>query len=291
MRLLQAECIINDQAQLGEGPVWDDRLKELFWVDIEGSKLHRFRPADGGRRTYELGQKIGAAVPSEGGGWIVALQDGLYRLDLESGSTGLVAASPEAALNNRFNDGKCDAAGRLWIGTISGKWQADGTLYVLDRGQLTARVPGVVCSNGLAWSIDNKTLYYIDSGEKTVNAFDYDAASGEISNRRIVIDASTQDEGGPDGMCIDEEGMLWIGHWGGWQVARWNPLTGEKIAKIEIPVANVTSCAFGGDNMDELYITTARAGNDEQALEGQPLAGGVFRAKPGVRGFAVDRAQ
>lgn len=291
MLTLHAECIIDGHNQLGEGPVWDEKLGELIWVDIEGCKLHRYRPIDGKQIEYQLEKKIGAAVPAEDGTWILALEDGFYRFDLESQQTTLIAYTQDANPSNRLNDGKCDPSGRFWAGTMSAKWQRDGNLYSLETDHtLTPRLSNVVCSNGLAWNADSTIMYYIDSVEKIVHAFDYDFVTGVISNRRSAI--TYQDgEGGPDGMSIDSEGMLWIGHWGGWQVSRWNPHTGEKLTIIKVPVNNVTSCAFGGEKLNELYITTARIGNDDNDRSEQPLAGGLFRVKLDVQGLPARRAK
>lgn len=292
MQALSAELVLACSNALGEGPVWDDRLQELFWVDIEGRKLQRYNPASGSKQDYEFDRKIGAAVPATDGSWILAMQDGFYRFDLQ-GQPELIVSTPEEDIMNRMNDGKCDRAGRFWAGTISSKNAPDASLFVLEAGgKLEKRFSNVICSNGMAWNGDNTLYYYIDTGQAAVFVFDYDAETGSISNHRTAISFRERGEQGmPDGMCIDEEGMLWISHWGGWQVSRWNPLTGEKLAKIEVPVKNVTSCTFGGNELDELYITTARIGNNEEDLAGQPLAGGVFRAKPGVRGLPVDRAR
>lgn len=290
MKIISSECLLEEQMELGEGPVWDGRLQELLWVDIEGRQLHRYRPSDGRKLQYRMEQKIGAVVPAEDGTWIVALADGFYRYDLEQGSTVLIAHTEEETATNRLNDGKCDPAGRFWAGTMSSWKNRNGHLYVLEDGKVSKRLTEIGCSNGLAWTADGKVMYYIDTFDNCIYAFDYDAAAGEISSRRIVITFPAE-EGSPDGMCIDSEGMLWIGHWGGWQVGRWNPVTGEKLASIPLPVQNVTSCAFGGDSLDELYITTARVGNDDNQLSKQPLAGALFRAKVDVRGLPVQRAK
>lgn len=292
MITLQAECVIEGKNLLGEGPVWDEKLSELFWVDIEGRKLHRYRPSDGKTAEYSFEQKIGCALPAEDGSWVLALEDGFYRFDLESGSSSLIVHTQDSNPKNRLNDGKCDPTGRVWAGTMSVKWQRDGNLYTLEANdKLTLRLPGVVCSNGLAWNAEATTMYYIDSFERIVHAFDYDAATGNISNQRAVITFSDEEKGGPDGMSIDSEGMLWIGHWGGWQIGRFNPHTGEKLATVKLPVNNVTSCAFGGEHLDELYITTTIAGNDGNDMNDQPLAGGLFRVKLDVKGLPVHRAK
>lgn len=291
MITLRAECVIEGNDQLGEGPVWDDKLGELFRVDIDGCKLHRYRPGDGNRIEYKLDKKAGAAVPAEDGSWILAMQDGFYRFLPETGQSEFIVHTQETNPDNRLNDGKCDPAGRFWAGSISAKGQNDAKLYVLEPGgKLAPRLSGVVCSNGLAWNAAGTVMYYIDTGEKFVNAFDYDRTTGAITNRRTVI-AFQEGDGWPDGMSIDAEGMLWIGHWHGWQVSRWNPLNGEKLVTVKIPVKNVTSCAFGGEHLDELYITTARAGNRDSELNDQPLAGGLFRVMPGVKGLPVQRAK
>jgi Gluconolactonase len=286
----KAECLLDERNELGEGPVWDERLQELLWVDIEGCQLHRYRPSDGRKLQVQTEKKISAAVPAEDGTWLVALADGFYRLNLETGSIALIARTEEETATNRLNDGKCDPAGRFWAGTISSWQNRNGHLYTLEDGHLTKQLSEIGCSNGLAWTADGTVMYYIDTFENYVYAFDYDIATGEISNKRTVI-TFPEGEGSPDGMSIDSEGMLWVGHWGGWQIGRWNPLTGEKLAAIPIPVRNVTSCAFGGENLDELYITTARQGNDEEQLSKQPLAGALFRVKLDVKGLPVQRAK
>jgi len=136
-------------------------------------------------------------------------------------------------------------------------------------------IANVSISNGLAWSVDHRTLYYIDSPTRQIVAFDFDDGRGAISNRRVVIQLG-EEEGFPDGMTIDKEGMLWVGHWGGWQVARWNPQTGKKLLQIKLPVAKVTSCTFGGDLLQDLYITTAKVDLTANELREQPLAGSLF---------------
>lgn len=291
MLTYRAECVVAAGNRLGEGPVWDERLGELFWVDIEERKLQRYRPRDGRCAAYGFGQKIGCAVPAEGGTWILGLADGFYRFDPVTEQTELIVRTDEPDAGNRMNDGKCDPAGRLWAGTVSAKWQRDASLYMLEAGgKLTKKLTEVVCSNGLAWTADGKTMYYIDTSERFVWAFDFDPDTGAIANRRIAIEFPDDEPGDPDGMCIDAEGKLWIGQWGGWQAGRWDPETGRKLASVPIPVENVTSCAFGGERLDELYITTAGGGN-EQIAEKQPLAGGLFRVKVDVPGLPVHRAR
>ncbi|EXX84672.1 SMP-30/gluconolaconase/LRE domain protein [Paenibacillus darwinianus] len=291
--MFEAACVIDAKAALAEGPVWDERLNELIWIDIEGYHLHRYRPSDGRRRQYELPLKAGAAVPAEDGSWILALEDGFYRFDWETSlNPALIARKTDdsdAPQPMRMNDGKCDPQGRFWAGTMNADNNRLAALFTLDpQGRVTKRLSGVVCSNGLAWTADGNAMYYIDTPTRVVSAFDFNGLTGELTNRRTVV-SIPEGEGSPDGMAIDAEGMLWVAHWGGWQVSRWNPTTGEKLAAVRVPAANVTSCAFGGEGLDELYITTARTGLRAEEADKQPLAGGIFTVNPGVNGLPVAR--
>jgi len=294
MRTYRAEPAFEAKNELGEGPVWDAGNRQLVWVDIEGRALWRWQPGEDRAERTAFAKKIGAAVPARDGGWILAMEDGFRRLDRldEGGQATLLAALDEPDPNNRLNDGKCDRRGRFWAGTMSARNEKNGSLYVLEKGgRLTKKLTGIICSNGLAWNADDTVLYYIDSGERKVFAFDYRAEDGAIANRRVLIDfAAAGEEGLPDGMTIDAEGMLWIAHWGGWQVSRWDPGTGRKLATVSVPVKNVTSCTFGGERLDVLYITTARIGNDERELAGQPLAGALFAVKTDAAGWPANPA-
>jgi len=285
----KAECILDAKATLGEGPVWDHREGRLWWVDIVGESIHRFDPVSGADDVFDFGQQVGAVVPCEAGGLVVAAHHGFYYFD--PAENALTAWSdPESAIEtNRFNDGKCDPAGRFWAGTMSTEGGgATGSLYRLDTDRsVTRMVEDITVSNGLAWTADRRTMYYIDTRTRCVFAFDYDFESGAIENRRVAIELP-EDHGSPDGMCIDSEGMPWVAEWGGWRITRWNPDTAENLGQIDLPCARVTSCAFGGPNFDQLYITSARTGLDEEALKDQPLAGGLFLATPGVTGLKAD---
>ncbi|NOU94150.1 SMP-30/gluconolactonase/LRE family protein [Paenibacillus sp. LMG 31456] len=276
-------CDVN--SILGEGPTWDHHSKKLIWVDIIGKRIHTFEPASGEVRTITIEQKIGSAVPRVEGGLVIALENGFHTLDLETEQL-TKRIDPEKDMpGNRFNDGKCDEAGRFWAGTMDMKEKSpSGSLYCLETdGTVRRMVEGVTVSNGLGWSPDNQTLYYIDSPTKKVMAYDYSLERGEITNPRVAV-TIPEGEGFPDGMTVDSQGMLWIAHWDGWQVSCWNPETAEKIASIPVPAAQTSSCTFGGENLDELYITTARVGLSEEQLKDQPHAGGVFCIKPGING-------
>ncbi|MGA2481403.1 MAG: SMP-30/gluconolactonase/LRE family protein, partial [Spirochaetia bacterium] len=189
---------------------------------------------------------------------------------------------------NRSNDGKCDPAGRFWVGSMAPDDHEGGaSLYRLEKDYSLCRVlSGVTISNGLVWSHDRTKMYYIDTPTRHVFAFDYRLETGEISNRRVCIEIP-QGRGFPDGMTIDEEGMLWIALFGGWGVSRWNPLNATMLEYVEMPVKNITSCSFGGERLDELYVTSARILNTESELAQQPHAGNLFHLEPGVRGVPL----
>lgn len=284
---MEAELLFEGKALLGEGPIWNHETQQLYWVDIEKRHLHIYNPATEEDTYFETGERVGTVVPIESGGALVALENGIHAMDLQGGELTLIANPLEEGI--RFNDGKCDPLGRFWVGSmhLSAEKEA-AALYMMDENQeVQQMLDNITISNGIIWSLDSKTMYYIDTPTRQVKAYDYDVASGNISSPRVVINIP-QERGAPDGMTIDEEGMLWIGHWGGGIVGRYDPESGKMIQKIEVPALNVTACAFGGEKLDKLYITTASIGmNDEQKQE-YPLAGGLFIAEPGVRGVPAD---
>ena len=280
------ELIVDAHAQVGEGAIWDADKQILYWVDILSNKLYVYDPASGQNKTYDVGQHVGTIVPRASGGVMLALYEGFAAYDLETGELTMIV-DPEADLaDNRFNDGKCDPAGRFWAGTMAYSNQStQGSLYRLDPNMSVHKmVSDIGISNGLAWSLDHKTMYYIDTTAGTVRAFDYDNATGDISRERVIIQVP-KGIGGPDGMTMDDEGMLWVAHFGGWRVNRWHPESGEILHTIELPTSNITSCAFGGPGLDTLYITSACVGMSEATLAEQPHAGGLFAVKPGYRGI------
>jgi sugar lactone lactonase YvrE len=274
------EVVINHLCLLGEGPVWDASCKTICWVDILRGEIHEYSPVTLLHHTLRVKQMIGAIAVCENGHFIAALKNGFGFVDRKSGTVKMIA-NPEPHLpGNRFNDGKCDPGGRFWAGTMSHTDEPEkGSLYLLGKDlSVTKKLEKISISNGMAWSLDHRTFYYIDTPTLAVAAFDFDKASGDISNKRMMIQM-THHEGSPDGMTIDNQGMLWIAHWDGWQITRWNPDTGKKIQTVHLPVARVTSCTFGGDGLQDLYITSARTGLSEDQLEQQPLAGSLFVIK------------
>jgi len=256
-------------------------------VNIMGNEVHEFRPATGQDRTFDVGQPVGTVVPRRSGGVMVALRDGFAALDTEAGKLTMIA-DPEAHLpGNRFNDGKCDPAGRFWAGTmrIAEDQKGAGSLYRLDPDLSVHKMwSNITVANGIAWSHDAKTMYYIDTPTLTVVAFEYNVETGAIANPRPVVH-TPDGPGFPDGMTIDAEGMLWVAYWDGWRVVRWDPATGKALAVIELPVARVTAPWFGGPHLDELYITSARIGLSAEAAAKQPHAGSIFVVWPGVTGL------
>jgi sugar lactone lactonase YvrE len=279
------ELVIDSKSDLGEGAFWNYKTGELIWVDITGQILNFYNPVLRNNKEMFTGQMIGTVVPAESGQMIVALQNGIYMLDPETGSKKLMVDPEENIPDNRFNDGKCDPAGRFWAGTMSltGKKRA-GALYRLDPDSSVHKMEeNVTTSNGIVWSSDKMKMYYIDTPTRKVMAYDYDNESGDIRNPQVAVEIPA-DMGAPDGMAIDEDGNLWIALWGGSAVGCWNPQSGDLIRTIEVPAKNVTSCAFGGDDLGTLYITTARQNTSDEDLKKFPHSGGVFKVRPGIKG-------
>ena len=283
---MKAEVFLKNVAMLGEGPLWDDRRGVLFFVDIEGKKLHCVT-MDGADSSWDMPSRIGTVGLTQSGRLVVALEDGLYLFDPDSAALELFAALEADRPEVRGNDGKPDPAGFMWQGTMPMTPDKVGGLYrVRPDGTAECVIDGLKCANGMGWSPDHKTMYFIDTPSRAVWAFDYDETTGGISNRRVVVDyaQAAPEEGGPDGMTVDAEGKLWVAQWGGCQVARYDEITGEKLMKVEVP-APCTSCpTFGGEHLDKLFITTAAFGKEKF-----PLAGSVFVADVGVRGMTANR--
>jgi sugar lactone lactonase YvrE len=279
------ELVIDSKSELGEGAIWNYKTQELIWVNITDHVLNIYNPNLDFNKEMLTGQMIGTVVPTESGKLIVALQYGFYHLDPETGAKQFIANPEEAITGNRFNDGKCDPAGRFWAGTMSmeGKKNA-GALYRLNPDSTVLKmIDSVGTSNGIVWSLDYRKMYYIDTPTRKVSAWDYSNVTGDIENPHTAIEVP-KEMGFPDGMTIDADGNLWIALWGGSAVGCWNPETGELIRTIDVPAKNVTSCAFGDNDLGTLYITTARQGTSEEELEKYPHAGGLFKVRPGVKG-------
>jgi len=271
------EPISNHVSIWGEGPIWhNDRL---LYVDIEAHKIIAFKPTTGEEKIWGVGQRVGTVVPRASGGLVWAGDNGFFFLDEATGLSTAIA-DPEPNLpDNRFNDGKCDPAGRLWAGTICLKKRADAALYCLHTDlRVEKKFSPVTNSNGIIWSRDTRTLYYIDTPSKKVRAFDFDNATGVISNERVVWDTSA-DASVPDGMTIDSEDRLWVAFCHGAKVVCFNPATSKIEMQIDFPCVETTACAFGGADLGDLYITTGlKPGLEEK------LAGRLFVCRPGATG-------
>ena len=279
---MKAELALKWNAVVGEGPVWDYRIQQLYWVDILGGHLHRYDPTNEINKTYEIGQYVGAAVPCYDRGLILAMHHGWAFFD-ETNSQLSPISDPEADKPaNRFNDGKVDSRGRLWSGSMQINPQdPEGNLYMLDTNlEVSIKIKDVFISNGLAWSHDDQWFYFIDSLKHKVSAYAFKPETGEINYERDIyrIDPNL---GLPDGMTIDAEGNLWIAIYDGGCILCVNPANGRVLEKIEVPAKKTSSCTFGGENLDTLFITTISENTDS---EKDPLAGSIFAVRPGVKG-------
>lgn len=287
-QLLVAEVLVEADAELGEGPVWDDRRGQVVWVDFVGRHIHLSDPATGETRSLATPLEVGAVALRERGGFVAALADGFYILDDDGASTRLAAVEDNVP-GNRMNDGKCDPAGRFWAGTMAyDAWPGAGSLYRLDPDGAVERVlEGVTISNGIGWSPDAQTMYYVDTPTQRLDAFDFDLARGRLGRRRKLVDIPPE-AGAPDGLTVDAEGGIWVCLWGGGTVHRYLA-DGQLDRVVRVPAAQVTSCTFGGPQLDELFITTAWQGLSEDQRRQQPNAGSLFRVRPRIRGVSSDR--
>ena len=260
---------------LGEGPVWDAGDQALYWVDVPEGRVHRMA-ADGSLSSWDTGQPVGAVVPRASGGLVVAVRDGFMALGPASGKLTTLAEVEQDRPENRMNYGACDRAGRFYAGTMADDERPEaGALYRLDPDlSVTRLLAGVGISNGIGWSPDDRLMYYIDSHAHRVDVFDYDPATGAIDGRRPFAAVG---QGGvvPDGLTVDADGGVWVAVWGGYAVLRHDP-GGQVLEALDLPAARVSSCVFGGPDLDRLYITTA-AGPGESA-------GALFVCEPGVTG-------
>lgn len=270
-----AGLFVQARHGLAEGPFWFEH--RWWWVDIEGGVLHSRDHAGGDPWSYSFGRRITTVGPAPDGCWLVAFAREIVWWDRHSGSQQILARLEGEPPENRFNDGKWDPAGRFVIGTLNEKGERGcAGLYSLEPGgRLTRLRDGVNLSNGMAWNADGKTFYHIDTRAYEIAAYDYDAGSGAISNRRIAVQVP-EEMGLPDGMDIDSEGNLWVAHWGGGAVRCWSPRSGECLGEVRVPCRRPTSCCFGGYDNRRLLITTAFSGGDEGETITHPLSGSIF---------------
>ena len=287
MDVWSAEPVLASAAVVGEGPVWDADDRCLYWVDIERGEVHRFDPL-AGRDTVviTLDRQVGAVGLRETGGLVLAVREGFATW--EPGEPGVTVLASPLGSNSlcRMNDGACDAAGRFWAGSMA--LQEDvlgaGSLYRLEPdGSVVEVLAGVSLSNGIAWSPDGRTMYHVDTSAGTLSAYSFDVLTGALGPARVLIGFEGRD-GYPDGVAVDGEGCIWVAFWLGSRVSRYSP-DGELLGTVEVPTPLVTSCAFAGPTLDDLYITTAARDLDPPATG----AGDLYVARPGVSGSQPHR--
>ena len=282
------QCVWPAGATLGEGTCWSPRSASLWWVDILERRLYRYRPADGARSEWRFDEEVSAvAERRDGPGLIITLRRGFARFDPDRDAAPVYLHRPASEpAGNRFNDGKCDAAGRFWGGTMDYACEAPtGALYRFDAdGTCVRHAVDFAVTNGPTWSGDQRTMFFNDTVRGRVHAFDADPDTGALSNQREWLRLARGD-GLPDGMTTDAAGRVWIAHWGGACVSCHDPASGAELGRIALPTAHITNCAFGGADLRTLFITSARSGLTPQQLADQPLAGGLFAielAEPGL---------
>lgn len=280
-----AEHFLSIQNKLGEGPLWHAGEGALYWVDIESNSFHRYFLGTDKLEKFQVDQPVGFLAFRSTGGLFLGLRDGLAIWDFETGEYDLHQQPEKGRKNARFNDGKVDPGGRLWAGTLGN--DSKSKLYRIDMdGSIHVMQKGVKISNGLDWSPDRGTMYYTDSLRRVIYEYDYDLVTGQIGNRRNFVKVPKGD-GVPDGLCVDSEGFVWSAHWDGWRITRYDP-EGEIERVIYLPVQRPTSCAFGGPKLNQLFITSAWTGLNENERKEQPLAGDLFKVSTVFKGQAVN---
>ncbi|HEY0753753.1 MAG TPA: SMP-30/gluconolactonase/LRE family protein [Ktedonobacteraceae bacterium] len=280
------EHLLAVQNSLGEGPIWSEEEQRLYWVDIDGQTFSRFDPAKGTREVFNVGLCIGVLALRTRGGLVMVTEKGFAFWHEQSGLQML--ADPEAENpHTRFNDGAVDSQGRFWAGTMCRLErqcpEPERSLYRLDRdGFLVVCQTEVFLANGIGWSPDDRTMYFTDTTRRTIYAYDFDSTTGAITNRRSFI-RTAADAGFPDGLAVDSEGFLWSACWGAGKLIRYDP-AGKRERELLLPVAYPTSCAFGGQELDALYITSARKALSEQEKKRQTPDGDLSRVHIGIKG-------
>jgi L-arabinonolactonase len=282
-------CVVDCRNKLGEVPLWDVKEQSLYWVDIEGRRLHRLTPATGAVEHWDMDERISSFALREQGGLIVAFASGIAFYDLDTGKRDWIAR-PEANLpGNRFNEGKVDRMGRFWAGTMDDSLANHSAgLYRVDTDLSVHKMLGDIgISNCFIWSRENDRFWFADTLDKQISVFDYDHATGAITNRRPFADTIGLGYG-PDGGTIDAEGFIWVAMWDGWKIVRFAP-DGSVDREIALPVSKPTSCMFGGPDLRTLYVTSAVWDLEGEALAAQPQAGGIFAIDAGVAGLPEPR--
>jgi sugar lactone lactonase YvrE len=284
MMELDAELVLAAHAAVAEGPVWDARRGLLWWVDIPLGQVHAYDPRTGADSEFSIGSAVGAVALRRDGSLLVAARDAFATLEPATGRVETLLSFPPEARPRRANDGKCDPSGRFLIGRVAvDEAQGEGGLYSVSADlAVTLLLDRLTMPNGLAWRSDGRELYFIDSPSHCVVAYPYDLSTGALGAGRKLV--RFEDDCVPDGMTIDAEDCLWVALWGGSRVVRVAP-DGGLIGTLHVPASQTTSCAFGGPDLGDLYITTGREGFALGDDAREPLAGGLFRVRPGVQGM------
>ncbi len=280
---MKPEHVVACQNIVGEGPQWSAREQAIYWVDIEGKKIQRYYINTKKFESFEMPIKICLMAFRSKGGMILGAEDGFYFWDPSTKKLDFISHPEKGKTEARFNDGKVDRKGRLWAGTMTNQG-ATSSLYRLNADlEVSQMESGITISNGVGWSPDNKTMYFVDSLRYVIYAYDFDFEKGTISNRRVFVQL-TESFGIPDGLTVDSEGCVWVAIYGGWKVMRYDP-AGKVVDEIPFPVSKPSSCLFGGKNYDELYVTTISEGLTSEDKMQQPMAGDLFMIKTDVKGL------
>ena len=300
IRQYQAELAFDARAKLAECPLWSVAEQMLYWVDISSHAINRFDPETKQNQVWAMPCEPGCIGIAANLGLVAALRDGWYRFYPENGELKKIADAPYDTSNMRFNDGRCDAAGRFWAGAMyEPRTAALAGMYCLDKGKArlgwgagveNGRKYGVKVSNGLGFGVDGKTVYQSDTPNHVIYRFPFDVETGLVGAREIFVkrpDDKTQAgyDGRPDGAAVDSEGCYWSAQYEGSCVLRFSP-TGVIVAKVNVPAKRTTMLAFGGADLRTMYITTARDGASADELVAQPFAGGIFACRVDVAGRA-----
>ncbi|MEQ1755673.1 MAG: SMP-30/gluconolactonase/LRE family protein [Micropepsaceae bacterium] len=273
---MKIECVADTRCILGEGPLWDEKSQCLYWVDIKAPAIWRLDPKTGETRSWVMPYRVGAIAFRSRGGLVAAMKPGFAFVDLEDNSVEVINRPEKNLPDNRFNDGACDAKGRFWAGTMDDLEKSPtGDLFRLDPdGNVQRFQAGFIITNGVRWNAEASRLYVVDSAARIIWQHSYNLEKGTPGLRRVFARLPEAD-GWPDGLCLDAADHLWGAHWGAGRITRYRP-DGTVDRVLELPAPNVTSCCFGGTNLDTLYVTTARIGLSEEQLLRNPLAGGTF---------------
>ncbi len=277
--------IVHCQCQCGESPIWDPRTGHLSWIDTENPRFTTLDPATGATKTTTTPWLVQAIGRRKGGGWVAVVRDGFALLDVEPSHGTFLGNPVEGKAHMTMNDGAVGPDGRFYAGSLNVDVldAPDGCLYRVDPdGRISTIETGLVLPNGISFSPDGRTLYVTEMWANKITAFDFNARSGDVSHRRVLITVP-EEEGHPDGLIVDSEGFLWSGHWQGFRVTRYDP-DGKKFSAVDVPVPTATCMAFAGPELDQLYVTSGKKGLSPEQVENYPAAGDLFIVQPGIRG-------